>query len=223
MPGSFSVDNCAVRFAARFAAWGITSFARLLTAVQPDWRGVDPISTGQRIYFANHVSHGDFVLIWSVLPPRLRTATRPVAGADYWNGDALRRFIGTSVFNSVLIDRTPLAHRGDPIAQMATALDEGASLILFPEGTRNLGDEALMPFKTGLARLAAVRPDVDVVPVWIDNLNRVLPKGALIPVPLMCRVTFGAPIRVSEGEAIPQFLERAREALLALRPRTETA
>lgn len=211
------------RMAARGLGWGITTFARLLTAVQPEWRGVRPVSDRRRIYFVNHVSHGDFVLLWSVLPTRERYRTRPVAGADYWRKDGLRRFIGERVFNSVLIERNPQTGTGpDPIMQMAEALDQGSSLILFPEGTRNLGDEALLRFRTGIVRLAEARPEVELVPVWIDNLNRVLPKGALIPVPLMCKVIFGAALQLEPGEDKMDFLDRAREALLALRPRTET-
>jgi len=209
------------QFAARPLSWGITAFARLLTAVQPVWQGIDPLAGRPRVYFANHVSHGDFVLIWAVLPPRRREMTRPVAGADYWRKGRLRRFVGEAVFRSLLIERDPNGRSGDPVGQMAVALDGGDSLILFPEGTRNLGDEPLLDFKSGLYWLAKARPEVDFVPVWIDNLNRVLPKGAVIPVPLMCRVTFGAPLHLGAEEGKEEFLTRAQNALLDLRPRPE--
>lgn len=209
------------RIAAHFLAWAITSSARLLTAVQPLWQGIDPASKVQRIYYANHVSHGDFVLIWSVLPQPLRSVTRPIAGADYWNKGRLRRFIGRKVFNSVLIARNAQGAGENPVAQMVSALDAGASVIVFPEGTRNLTDADLLDFKTGLFWLANERPEIDLVPVWIDNLNRVLPKGTFIPVPLMCRVIFGAPIRLMEAEPKAAFLSRARNALLSLKPTTE--
>jgi 1-acyl-sn-glycerol-3-phosphate acyltransferase len=216
-------DDLASQCITRGVAWGIVFLARLLTAVQANWIGIDPASDRSRIYFGNHVSHGDFILIWSVLSPAKRRMTRPVAGADYWRADRIRRFIGERVFNGVLIDRDPRAGGSDPIGLMTEALDQGASLILFPEGTRNPGHVDLLPFKTGIFRLTLARPEVELVPVWIDNLNRVLPKGALIPVPLMCRVTFGAPIRSRDGETKPEFLDRARAALLALRPRMENA
>lgn len=206
---------------ADLVSWAITTFARLLTAVQPEWAGIDPAARRKRIYFANHVSHGDFVLIWSVLPQRERRRTRPVAGADYWRKGGLREFIGTDVFNSLLIDRHREGAEDDPIAQMAAALDAGDSLIIFPEGTRNLTDAELLAFRSGIYRLALAGPGVDLVPVWIENLNRVLPKGAIVPVPLMCKVIFGAPLQAGDGEGKEAFLTRARDALLALKPKQE--
>ncbi len=203
--------------AAEVTATAITFFARIVTAVRGEWRGIEPVRR-QRIYYANHASHGDFVLVWTVLPERLRRRTRPVAGADYWLASPIRRFIGRHVFDAVLIDRNPETRTQDPVEQMADALDQHASLIVFPEGTRNTTDAALLPFKSGLYHLACARPKVDVVPVWIANLNRVMPKGEFVPVPLICTVTFGEPLHVGDGEDKDAFLARAREALLALAP-----
>lgn len=203
--------------AARAFAVVITLFARFVTAVRAIWIDNEP-SRKRRIYFANHASHGDFILIWIVLPPRLRRRTRPVAGADYWLKSPLKSFIGRDVFNAVLIDRNRETRTRDPIETMQEAIDGGASLILFPEGTRNETNEPLQPFKAGLYNLARSRPQIELVPVWIENLNRVMPKGEFIPVPLMCSVTFGPPLHVAEGEAVDAFLARARDALLALRP-----
>ena len=200
---------------ATLAAMGITGFARVVTGVRGEWLGCLP-EPRQRIYFANHVSHGDFVLIWTVLSPALRQVTRPVAGADYWEKTGLRRFIGKEVFRAVLIDRDAASRAADPVAQMTSALDGGASLILFPEGTRNTTDAPLLPFKSGLFHLARMRPEAELVPVWIDNLNRVMPKGEFLPVPLLCTVSFGTPLRLDIGEDKAAFLDRARGALLAL-------
>ncbi|WP_289040254.1 lysophospholipid acyltransferase family protein [uncultured Aliiroseovarius sp.] len=193
----------------------IALFARLVTAVRGVWQGVEPMPR-QRIYFANHGSNGDFVLIWTVLPPALRTQTRPVAAADYWLTGKLKPFIGREVFNAVLIDRNPETRRDDPVGQMVAALDDGASLILFPEGTRNTTDAPLLPFKPGLFHVAQARPDVELVPTWIDNLTSVMPKGRVIPVPLLCSVTFGKPFAVIDGEDKAAFLKRAEAALATL-------
>lgn len=199
----------------RATGLGISAFARLVTGVQPRWIGCGPSLT-QRIYLANHTSHGDFVLIWSSMPPTLRARTRPVAGSDYWDRGRMRRFIIQDVFNAVLIDREAGAGQGDPIGAMRAALDEGSSLILFPEGTRNTTDEVLLPLKSGIYHLARQRPDVELVPVWIENLNRVLPKGEVIPVPLLCRVSFGAPMRLGESQSKADFLDALRTAMLSL-------
>ncbi len=201
----------------RLIAALIIGFVGLLTGAQAFWRGIRP-NAAQRIYFANHASHGDFVLLWASLPPWLRRRTRPVAGADYWNRDLLRRFIGGKVFRAVLIDRERRADSPDPIEQMADALAGGDSLILFPEGTRNTTDAVLLPFKSGLFHLAAKAPQAELVPVWINNLARVMPKGQLIPIPLLCTVTFGPPLTRIDGEDKAAFLERARAAMLSLRP-----
>ena len=190
--------------------------AKLLTGVRAVWRGSTP-DERQRVYFANHRSHCDFVVIWASLPGDRRRRTRPVAGADYWLTGAIRRYIINEVFRGVLIDRTASRQQANPIELMGNALKNGDSLILFPEGTRNVG-EALLPFKSGIYHLAKAHPEVEFVPVWIENLGRVMPKGALMPVPLLCSLTFGQGFNVAPDEGKEQFLTRARDALVALAP-----
>ena len=197
-------------------AFLITSMARTVTGARSLWMGCAPDPV-QRIYFANHSSHGDFVLLWASLPSTLRKLTRPVAGSDYWNKSALRRYIISRVFNGVLIDRERKNPVDNPLQPMLDALENGDSLIIFPEGTRNL-EEGLLPFKSGLYHLAKRYPQAQVIPVWIANLNRVMPKGRVLPLPLLCTTSFGAPLQLTEGESKEQFLSRSRDALLALAP-----
>jgi 1-acyl-sn-glycerol-3-phosphate acyltransferase len=210
-----------IRWAEAASASLLAGFARLLTGVRAIWKQ-SPEASGRRIYYANHSSHGDFVLVWASLPAARRRRTRPVAGADYWLGGPVRRFVGCRVFRAVLIERERAAsHRdrsADPIGRMAAALDDGDDLILFPEGTRNMGDQPLLPFKSGLFHLAKRRPETELVPVWLANLNRVLPKGQVLPVPLLCTATFGPALTLAPGEGKDAFLARAREALLELAP-----
>ncbi len=193
----------------------LSGIARLITGAQGHWKGCPPPAE-QRIYFANHQSHLDWVLIWAALPADLRTRTRPIAARDYWTSSPFKQWLTTEVFNAVYVSRTRTDDQ-DPLEPLVEALQRGDSLVIFPEGTRSAKGEP-MPFKSGLFHLAQQFPGVRLVPAWIDNVQRVMPKGEVVPVPVLCTVTFGAPLQLGEGEDKRAFLERAREAVLAQRP-----
>lgn len=205
--------------AARIVGHAIRLFCRFISAVRADWRGIEPVPR-QRVYYANHTSNADMPMIWSVLPAALRREVRPVAAADYWLKNKIRAFVGPEVFNCVLIDRRPEVD-DKPLDKIIEALDDGASLIIFPEGNRNMGEDPLLPFKAGLYNMGKARPEVDLVPTWIANLNTIMPKGEVIPLPLICTVTFGTPVHVREGESKDAFLTRASDALASLQPEEE--
>jgi 1-acyl-sn-glycerol-3-phosphate acyltransferase len=192
----------------------LSGFVRVLVGAQPRWIGCRPAST-LRIYYANHTSHMDTLALWSALPGDLRAKTRPVAAADYWSGGGFKSYLATRGFNALFIERSAARRDGDPLAPLAAALQRGESLIIFPEGTRRA--QALpSEFKSGLFHLAAKFPDAELVPVYLDNLYRSMPKGTLLPVPLTCSVRFGAPLQRRADEAKDAFLERARQAVVDL-------
>jgi len=194
--------------------------SRMLSGASVTWH-CDPRARAQRIYFANHSSHLDFVVIWSALPARVRPLARPVAGRDYWERGAVRRYVARDVFHAVLIDRCgpgscPRRDARAAIEHMADALGDRHSLIVFPEGTRS-PDGGLGAFKSGLYHLSRRRPDVEMIPVHVENLNRILPKGEALPVPMLSRVVFGPPLATAVDAGKQTFLQQARAALLALR------
>lgn len=192
----------------------LLGLVRALTGAQARWYGCPP-KAEQRIYFANHQSHADLVLIWAALPTELRSITRPIAAKDYWTASNFKRWITTAVFNAVYVERERKGDE-DPLQPLIDALDSGDSLIIFPEGTRGHADEP-QPFKSGLYNLAKRFPDVVLVPAWIHNVQRVIPKGEVIPVPVLCSVTFGEPVKLGAEEDRAAFLTRARDAVVALR------
>lgn len=249
---------------AKLMSYFLLGVVRFLTGSQARWYGCPP-KAEQRIYFANHQSHADMVLIWAALPEELRSITRPIAAKDYWTKTPFKQWITTAVFNAVYVDRqagaarpaaaqtpheapalppspeletataggpdpapdaapqppSPEALRAalpedDPLTPLVRALESGDSIVIFPEGTRGHGDEP-QPFKSGLYKLAQMFPNVVLVPAWINNVQRVMPKGEVVPVPILCSVTFGAPIALQPGEERRPFLDRARRAVMALR------
>lgn len=173
------------------------------------------VPTAPCIFFANHSSHLDFATIWAALPPAQRRRVRPVAGRDYWEKGPLRRWLAGRVFHAVLIERQKVTVAANPLTPMVVALDAGASLIVFPEGTRS-PDGKIHEFKSGLHHLARARPSTPLVPILLDNLNRILPKGDFLPVPLVATLAVGAPLAFDAAESKNDFLARAQSALVAL-------
>ena len=198
----------------KLMGWFLLGLVRILTGAQARWVGCPP-KAEQRIYFANHQSHADLVMIWAALPEELRSITRPIAAKDYWTKTPFKQWITTAVFHAIYVDREK-KDGVDPLEPLVQALNQGDSIILFPEGTRGHEPEP-QAFKAGLYNLATRFPQVVLVPAWINNIQRVIPKGEVVPVPILCSVTFGAPISLSEGEDRKEFLVRARAAVMALR------
>jgi 1-acyl-sn-glycerol-3-phosphate acyltransferase len=197
----------------RLSSFAFVGLVKLLVGAYPRWVGCGPEPV-QRIYFANHTSHIDTMAIWAALPIRIRGNTRPVAARDYW-GSGIRRYLATKALRAVLIDRSRSDPNADPLAPLVEALQRGDSLIIFPEGTR--GSSATpAAFRSGLYRLAAQFPSVQLVPVYLENLHRSLPKGAVLPIPMTCTVRFGAPVALAAQETKETFLERARDEVIKL-------
>ncbi len=192
----------------------LAAIARILSGASVRWIDCQP-DTCQRVYFANHTSHLDSIVLWSALPSALRALTRPVAAKDYWEKGAVRRYMART-FNALLIDRTDIKVHQSPVDLMLREIGNRQSLIVFPEGSRNTGvghrrvqERAVLSGKK--------RPDLELVPVHIDNLNRVLPRGEFLPVPLLSLLTFGPPMWLEAGEPKVEFLTRAREAVRRLK------
>ncbi len=192
----------------------LVGLAKFFSGATLRWLNCEPDQC-QRVYFANHTSHLDALVLWASLPRHLRLLTRPVAAKDYWMGGPVRRYV-SSLFNVLLIDREKVRAHSSPIDQMIREIGTNYSLIVFPEGGRN-PDGEMSEFKSGLYYLSKKRPDLELMPVYIDNLSRVMPKGEVLPIPLLSCITIGPPIWLEPGEGKNDFLQRARQAVLDLR------
>lgn len=197
-----------------FTAATLSFVAKLVCGAKIRWLDCQP-DTCQRIYFANHTSHLDAVVLWSSLPKEVRDLTRAVAAKDYWDHGFVRRHL-TKALNLLLIDRHDISVRRSPIQIMMNEIGSTHSLIVFPEGGRSSTGE-LGEFKSGLYYMSKKRPELELVPVYMDNMNRVLPRGEVLPVPLLSCITIGAPMWLEPGESKFEFLNRAREAVLQLK------
>lgn len=191
-------------------------FARLISGASLRVTNADALGESQRVYVANHSSHLDFIVLWAALPASLRRITRPVAAKDYWNKSAFRRYLAIEVYRAILIERENISSSNNPIELISEEMGDRFSVILFPEGTRGKGDE-VGTFKSGIYHLAKKKPGLTCVPVYLENLNRVLPKGEILPLPILSSITIGAPLQLDEEEKKTEFLAKLREAVMSLK------
>ncbi|WP_244818141.1 1-acyl-sn-glycerol-3-phosphate acyltransferase [Caballeronia sp. Lep1P3] len=198
----------------------LLALVRFVAGAYPVWQGEAPPPT-QRLYFSNHASHLDTLAILAALPRQLRDTVRPVAARDYWDSGPIRRHIARNLLNVVMIDRRRETE-SDPLDAVRDALAQGHSIIIYPEGTRG-PDAHPHAFKSGLFHLASEFAQVELMPVYLENLQRIMPKGALWPIPLICKVHFGVSQSRRENEDKASFLARMRDAVIALAPRSNTS
>lgn len=171
-----------------------------------------------RVYYANHTSHLDLLVLRAALCEAERRRLRPAAAADYWAATPIRRAFAEKLFRAVFIERRHITRDNNPVRALAAVLRAGEDVMIFPEGTRTESGEP-QKFKSGLWHLAKEVPDAEFVPVWLDNISRTLPKGEILPLPLLCAVVFGEALPKELYENRDAFLTTARERLLELRDR----
>jgi 1-acyl-sn-glycerol-3-phosphate acyltransferase len=190
--------------------------AKFISGASIRWKGSMPEASCQRVYIANHTSHLDGIVIWAALPHEVREKTRLVAAQDYWEGGPIRRFLAKKVFNVILVNRENVSIRNNPLYHMLEEMGDKYSIIIFPEGGRSTSG-VIGEFKSGVYYLVKKRPELELIPVYLDNMNRILPKGFLLPAPMLSRVIFGAPLWYEKNESKDAFLRRARESVVQLK------
>jgi len=146
----------------------------------------------QFILIANHNSHMDTMAIMSSMPSRYIHLVHPVAAEDFFGGSRFKEILMRYMVNATLIPRKRANTEEDidPIEVMSNLLRKGRSIIIYPEGSR--GAPGIMTdFKKGVGYLVKQNPTVDVIPVYLDGLHKILPKGKNLILPYNCRIIFG--------------------------------
>jgi len=160
------------------------------------------IGHGQFVLASNHNSHADAVTLMSAIPPKMLAKTFPVAAADYFGRNKFISFISWLFLNLILIPRKRASEAGekDPIQIMDDALKNGKSLILFPEGSRGEAGK-LQTFKKGIGILMERNRKIPIIPIYMEGIGRVLPKGNKIMLPSLTKIYVGDPIYIHEESA----------------------
>jgi 1-acyl-sn-glycerol-3-phosphate acyltransferase len=140
-----------------------------------------PVS-GPAIIAANHNSHLDILYLIALMPLKALALLRPVAAADYFCSTPLTSWLSSTFLGIIPLERKRGSFHADPLAGPAAALEQGEIVIIFPEGSRGKPEE-LGQIKPGVAHLAKRFPSVPVVPVFMRNLGKSLPRGSFVLVP----------------------------------------
>lgn len=166
------------------------------------------------IIVANHASHLDAVALLSLFHMRDLALIRPVAAADYFNRNRLVGFVSSVFFNILPIERKHICRGSNPLDDLRTTLSKGQSLIIFPEGTRSMTGE-IGTFHAGVAHLAKEFPQIPVIPVYMSNMWRALPKGEFILLPFICELHIGPAIFPKGSKE--EMIQAVRGAVLELK------
>ncbi len=192
----------------------VAGFIRLYTGVH----GIPPNVLPELpfVVIANHSSHLDTMVIWAAVPSGIRSRLRPAGAADYWLATPLRRWFFSTILSGMAIERQHVSRANNPIDDLAETLRSGNGVLIFPEGTRSR-DGSLQPFKSGVYHLVrAMEQPTPVLPIGLQNLQRIMPKGEVLPIPLLCTLRLGETIFLDPDESKEMFLNRCQSAIQRL-------
>lgn len=162
------------------------------------------------IYYANHSSNLDSIIIWLSLTSEERQNTCFIGASDYWDKGIIRKYVLQYIFNGKTIQRKGSLFSNNPINILENILIEGKSIVIFPEGTRNLISEDIQDFKSGLYHLAKKMPNIPLIPIYLSNTQKMMPKGTFIPLPIICQSYFGSAFFFTPNENKLLFLTNAK-------------
>jgi 1-acyl-sn-glycerol-3-phosphate acyltransferase len=169
----------------------------------------------QFILIANHNSHMDTMALMSAIPSRFIHRVHPIAARDFFGGSLFSRILMRYLVNATLIRRDREDPKRDPIDDMDKMLKKQRSLILYPEGSRGIPGK-MSNFKRGLGYLVQRNPNINVIPVYLENIYKTLPKGKKLILPYNCSIKFGQPIKFNSLE-MEDILKTAEKEILKIK------
>ncbi len=151
----------------------------------------------QFIIVANHNSHLDTITLMASLPSYILPNVKPVAAVDHFGKSRFSTWLSNTFINTLLINRKRDKENleNDPIHKMISAIDQGFSLILFPEGTRG-EPEKEQKLKGGIGLILEQRPDILIVPAYMKGMGKAMPKGDSLIIPFNSKLVYGKPKRI---------------------------
>jgi len=174
----------------------VRAFLKIIVGVKFD-KARFLLNENQFIIIANHNSHLDTMAIMASLPAKIIHKVKPVAAADYFGKTKLKATLSNYLINALLIQRKRDKEHpeNDPINQMIKALDDGFSLIIFPEGTRG-EPEVQQPLKPGVGYVLIKKPQIKYVPVYLKGMGKAMPKDDSLLIPFTSSLTYGRPTAI---------------------------
>lgn len=172
----------------------IRTFLKLIVGIQFD-KADFLLQEKQFIIVANHNSHMDTMALMASLPSSIVHKVKPVAAVDYFGKTKFKKWFSNYFINTLLISR----QGGNPIHTMKKALEDGYSLIIFPEGSRGEPD-SIQPFKPGVALLLSLCPEVKYVPAYMYGMGKIMPKGDGLIIPFNSKLIYGKPTLIQSNK-----------------------
>jgi len=182
--------------------------------------------SGPVIFASNHQSHFDVPSILAALGPHRRYRVATAMSKEFFEKhffperyslreyltNSLNYFGATFFFNAFPLPQHH-AGAGETIRYMGELVEQGWSILIFPEGDRTSTGE-LLPFQPGVGMIAA-HLKIPVVPVRIVGLEKVLNRSARWPSFGRVEVKFGRPMRL-QGESFAELAKQVEQAVRSL-------
>lgn len=182
-----------------------------LSGIRYEVHGLEHIDRSKPyIYIFNHRSFIDAPVIPMVIPQEVRAIGKKELSKIPVFGQVIGRL-------AVWVDRSDAESRRISLEKLIKFLNQGSSIVVAPEGTRNDSGEVLLPFQKGAFRLS-IETGIPILPMAVIGADQIMKRGSLLLSPGKVAVYFSAPILPPKAsdDAVIDFSEKCRNRLEAM-------